>query len=41
MCAVIFKTSNAVFKFLTKREVKELIVRKKLEYDQDEVAKLL
>ena len=35
------KTSNAVFKFLTRREVKELIVRKKSEYDRDEVAKLL
>lgn len=39
--SVIFKTPNAVFKFLIKKEVKELIVRKKSEYDEDEVAKLL
>ena len=41
MCAVILKTSNAVFKFLTKREVKEIIVLKKSTYDTDEVKKLL
>jgi len=36
---VIFKTVNAVFKF-DQKEVKELIARKKSEYDLDEVAKL-
>ncbi len=40
MNAVIFKTPNAVFTF-NQNEVKELIVRKKSEYDLDEVAKLL
>ena len=38
--SVIFNTLNAVFEF-DQKEVKELIVRKKSEYDQDEVAKLL
>ena len=38
---VIFKTVNAIFKFIPKKEVKELIARKKSEYDLDEVEKLL
>ena len=40
MNAVIFKTQNVVFKF-DQEEVKELIIRKKSDYDLDEVAKLL
>jgi hypothetical protein len=40
MNAVIFKTQNAEFKF-SQKEVKELIVREKSEYDLDELAKLL
>ena len=40
MNAVIFKTPNAVFTF-NQNEVKELVARKKSEYDLDEVAKLL
>ena len=40
MIAVIFKTQNVVFKF-DQKEVKEIIVRKKSDYDLDEVAKLL
>ena len=40
MSTVIFKTHNAIFTF-NQNEVKELIVRKKSEYDLDEVAKLL
>jgi hypothetical protein len=40
MSAVIFKTVNAVFEF-DQKEVKELIVQKKSEYDLDEVTKLL
>ena len=40
MNAVIFKTVNAEFEF-DQKEVKELIARKKSEYDLDEVAKLL
>jgi len=40
MSAVIFKTVNAKFEF-DQKEVKELIARKKSEYDLDEVAKLL
>ncbi len=40
MNAVIFNTVNAVFEF-DQKEVKELIARKKSEYDLDEVAKLL
>ena len=40
MFTVIFKTVNAIFKF-DQKEVKELIVRKKSEYDLDEVAKLV
>ncbi len=40
MNAVIFKTPNAVFTF-NQNEVKELVDRKKSEYDLDEVAKLL
>ncbi|MEX1346207.1 MAG: hypothetical protein AB1Z31_00615 [Desulfobacterales bacterium] len=41
MSAVMFKTPNAVFKFINQEEVKKLIVRKNSEYDQDEMAKLL
>jgi len=40
MSAVIFHNKNAVFQF-EQKEVKELIVRKKSEYDLDEVTKLL
>lgn len=40
MNAVIFKTVNAEFEF-EQKEVKELIARKKSEYDLDEVPKLL
>ncbi len=40
MKTVIFNTVNAVFKF-DQKEVIELIVREKSEYDQDEVTKLL
>ena len=40
MSAVIFKTENAVFKF-DQKQMKELIARKKSEYDRDELAKLL
>ncbi len=40
MSTVIFKNENAVFTF-NQNEVKELIARKKSEYDLDEVAKLL
>ncbi len=40
MSAVIYKTPNAVFTF-NQNEVKELVARKKSEYDLDEVAKLL
>ena len=40
MNAVIFKTQNVVFRF-DQEEVKDLIVRKKSDYDLDEVAKLL
>jgi len=40
MNAVIFKTVNAEFEF-EQKEVKELIARKKSEYDLDEVVKLL
>ncbi len=40
MSAVIFKTHNAVFTF-NQNDVKELVARKKSEYDLDEVAKLL
>ncbi len=40
MNAVIFKTHNAVFTF-NQNDVKELVARKKSEYDLDEVAKLL
>jgi len=40
MKTVIFKTQNVVFKFDPK-EVKKIIVRKKSDYDLDEVAKLL
>ncbi len=40
MNTVIFKTHNAVFTF-NQNEVKELVVRKKSEYDLDEVTKLL
>ena len=40
MSAVIFTTVTAKFKF-NQKEVKELIVQKKSEYDLDEVAKLL
>ncbi len=40
MSAVIFKTTNAIFTF-NQNEVKELVDRKKSEYDLDEVTKLL
>ena len=40
MNTVIFKNENAIFTF-NQNEVKELIARKKSEYDLDEVAKLL
>ena len=40
MNAVIFKTQNVVFKF-DQKEVRKIIVRKKSDYDLDEVAKLL
>ncbi len=40
MSAVIYKTPDAVFTF-NQNEVKELVARKKSEYDLDEVAKLL
>jgi hypothetical protein len=40
MSVAIFKNENAVFTF-NQNEVKELVARKKSEYDLDEVAKLL
>ncbi len=40
MSAVIYKTQNAIFTF-NQNEVKELVDRKKSEYDLDEVTKLL
>ncbi len=40
MSVVIFKTQDVVFTF-NQNEVKELVARKKSEYDLDEVAKLL